>query len=165
MRVGTLSSQQLRSLVEDKWQRDEDAPAVGLHVTNSWTAPSEVEFEFGKARVVRADTVFQLRQALASAERTKGRIILPTAGQPCDDIVAEIALLQLGQQNDPVFALFGGQERLTNLKNRIGPDNLGLPEIELHFLRTTPRIGDVQAHDEGVLVSLPLVFDKGAKLL
>ena len=32
MSVGTLSSQQLRSLVEDKWQRDEDALAVGLHV-------------------------------------------------------------------------------------------------------------------------------------
>ena len=50
MNVGTFSSQQLRSLVEDKWQRDEDAVAVGLHVTNSWNGPSEVEFDFGKAR-------------------------------------------------------------------------------------------------------------------
>ena len=74
MSVGTLSAQQLRSLVEDKWQRDDDAPAVGLHVTNTWTAPSEVEFDFGKAKVVRADTVFQVRQALSSAD---ARIAIP----------------------------------------------------------------------------------------
>ena len=64
MSVGTLSPQQLRSLVEDKWQRDDDALAVGLHVTSAWRGPSEVEFDFGKAQVVRADTVFQVREAL-----------------------------------------------------------------------------------------------------
>lgn len=98
MTVGTLSAQQLRSLVEDKWQRDEDAPAVGLHVTNSWTAPGEVEFDFGKARVVRADTVFQVRQALASAERNKSRIILLTRLQQGDlgnDVVARLARSRL----------------------------------------------------------------------
>ena len=36
MSVGMLSTQQVRSLVEDKWQRDLDAVAVGLHVTPSW---------------------------------------------------------------------------------------------------------------------------------
>jgi hypothetical protein len=98
MSVGTLSSQQLRSLVEDKWQRDEDALAVGLHVTNSWKAPSEVEFEFGKARVVRADTVFQVRQALSSAERSKGRIIILTKLQQGDlgnDVVGRLARSRL----------------------------------------------------------------------
>ena len=39
MSVGALSPQQLRSIVEDKWQRDEDALAVGLHVTTSWVGP------------------------------------------------------------------------------------------------------------------------------
>ena len=78
MSVGTLSSQQLRSLVEDKWQGDEDALAVGLHVTIPWNGPSEVGFDFGKARVVRADTVFQVRQVLSSAELGKDRIILLT---------------------------------------------------------------------------------------
>ncbi len=98
MSVGTLSSQQLRSLVEDKWQRDEDALAVGLHVTNTWNGPSEVEFDFGKARVVRADTVFQVRQALTSAERSKGRIILLTKLQQGDlgnDVVARLARSRL----------------------------------------------------------------------
>ncbi len=93
-----VSIQQLRSLVEDKWQRDEDAPAVGLHVTDSWTAPSEVEFDFGTARVVRADTVFQVRQALSSAERGKGRIILLTKLQQGDlgnDVVARLARSRL----------------------------------------------------------------------
>lgn len=98
MSVGTLSSQQLRSLVEDKWQRDEDAPAVGLHVINSWTAPSEVVFAFGKARVVRADTVFQVREALALAERCRGRIVLLTKLQQGDlgnDVVARLARSRL----------------------------------------------------------------------
>ena len=62
MSVGTLSPQQLRSLVEDKWQRDMDALAVGLHVAQPWKSPSDVEFDFGKAHVVRADTVFQVRR-------------------------------------------------------------------------------------------------------
>jgi hypothetical protein len=98
MSVGALSAQQLRSLVEDKWQRDDDAPAVGLHVTTAWTAPSEVEFDFGPARVVRADTVLQVRQALASAERGAGRVILLTNLQQGDlgnDVVARLARSRL----------------------------------------------------------------------
>ncbi len=98
MSMGTLSAQQLRSLVEEKWQRDESAPAVGLHVTNSWTAPSEVVFDFGKARVVRADTVFEVRQALTSAERSKDRIILLTKlpqGDLGNDVVARLARSRL----------------------------------------------------------------------
>ncbi len=98
MTVGTFSSQQLRSLVEDKWQRDEDAPAVGLHVTTAWTGPREVEFDFGTARVVRADTVFQVREALATAERGRGRIILLTKLQQGDlgnDVVARLARSRL----------------------------------------------------------------------
>jgi hypothetical protein len=52
--VGTLTAQQLRSLVEDKWHRDADAVAVGLHVARPWRLPEAVEFEFGTATVVRA---------------------------------------------------------------------------------------------------------------
>lgn len=98
MSVGTFSSQQLRSLVEDKWQRDEDALALGLHVVNSWKGPSEVEFDFGKARVVRADTVFQVRQALSAVEHSKGRIILLTKLQQADlgnDVIARLARSRL----------------------------------------------------------------------
>src|SRR4051794_7404913 len=61
MSIGSLSPQQLRTIVEDKWQRDQDAIAVGLHITTSWIGPGEVEFDFGKAQVVRADTVFRVR--------------------------------------------------------------------------------------------------------
>lgn len=67
MSVGALSPQQVRSLVEDKWQRDLDAMAVGLHVAPSRQGPGEVEFGFGKAKVVRTDTVFEVREALLSA--------------------------------------------------------------------------------------------------
>ena len=98
MSVGTLNSQQLRSLVEDKWQRDLDAVAVGLHVAQPWKLPKVVEFDFGKAEVVRADTVFQVREALLDAERSKGRIILLTKlrqGDLGNDVVARLARSRL----------------------------------------------------------------------
>jgi hypothetical protein len=98
MNVAAISPQQLRSLVEDKWQRDQEAPAVGLHVTTPWRGPAEVEFDFGKASVVRADTVFQIREQLLSAERQNRRIILLTKLQQGDlgqDVVARLARSRL----------------------------------------------------------------------
>lgn len=98
MSAGTLSSQQLRSLVEDKWQRDTDALAIGLHVAQSWKTPSVVDFDAWKAHVVRADTVFQVREALLDAERSKGRIILLTKlrqGDLGNDVVARLARSRL----------------------------------------------------------------------
>ncbi len=94
----TLNPQQLRLLVEEKWQRDDEAVAVGLHVTSRWQGPKEVEFDFGKAQVVHADTVFQVREALLSAERAKDRIILLTKLQQGDlghDVVARLARSRL----------------------------------------------------------------------
>ena len=98
MNFGTLSPQQLRSLVEDKWQRDDEALAVGLHVTSVWRGPAEVDFDFGKARVVHADTVFQVREALLSAEQSQGRIVLLTKLQQSDlgnDVIARLARSRL----------------------------------------------------------------------
>lgn len=98
MSVGTLSPQQVRSLVEDKWQRDIEAIAVGLHVSSSMKGPTEVEFEFGKAKVVRADTVFEVRQALITAEREHQRLVLLTELQQQDlglDVVARLARSRL----------------------------------------------------------------------
>ena len=98
MSIGSLSSQQLRSLVEDKWQRDLQAVAVGLHVTPAWQGPNEVEFEFGTANVVRADTVFEVREALLAAEKQKGRIVLLTKLQQGDlgqDVVGRLARSRL----------------------------------------------------------------------
>ena len=76
----------------------QDALAVGLHVTTSWVGPSEVEFDFGKVHVVRADTVFRVREALRDAERDKGRVILLTKLQQADlghDVVARLARSRL----------------------------------------------------------------------
>lgn len=98
MSVGTLGSQQLRSLVEDKWQRDASAVAIGLHVAQPWRTPSVVDFDAWKAHVVRADTVFQVREALLDAERSKGRIILLTKlrqGDLGNDVVARLARSRL----------------------------------------------------------------------
>lgn len=93
-----LSHNQLRSLVEDKWQRDRDALAVGLHVSPTMKGPAEVEFEFGKAKVVRADTVFEVREALLAAERDQSRLVLLTGLQQKDlglDVVARLARSRL----------------------------------------------------------------------
>ena len=98
MSVGMLSSQQVRSLVEDKWQRDIDAVAVGLHVAPSMQGPGEVEFDFGKAKVVRADTVFEVREALLTAEKDKHRIVVLTGLQQNDlghDVVGRFARSRL----------------------------------------------------------------------
>jgi hypothetical protein len=93
-----LTPQQLRSIVEERWQRDAEAFAVGLHVANGLKFPSEVEFEFGKATVVRADTVFQVREALLDAERAHKRIVLLTKLHETElghDVVARLARSKL----------------------------------------------------------------------
>jgi len=98
MSFSTLSPQQVRSLVEDKWQRDSEALAVGLHVSSSMNGPSEVEFDFGKAKVVRADTVFEVREALLTAEREQQRLVLLTGLQQKElglDVVARLARSRL----------------------------------------------------------------------
>ncbi len=98
MSMGALSTQQLRTIVEEKWQRDDEAIAVGLHVATPWLGPCEVEFEFGKVQVVRADTVFRIREVLRDAERGNNRIILLTSLQQSDlghDVVARLARSRL----------------------------------------------------------------------
>jgi PglZ domain len=115
MTVAAISPQQLRSLVEDKWQRDQDAFAVGLHVTTAWRGPAEVEFDFGKASVVRADTVFQVREELLNAERQNRRIILLTRLQRGDlghDVIARLARCRLFPIDDwaSLCALFRAKE-------------------------------------------------------
>lgn len=115
MSVTVMTSQQLRTLVEDKWERDMTAPAVGLHVTTGWRGPAEVETDFGKGSVVRADTVFQVREELLSAEREGRRIILLTKlshGDLGHDVVARLARCRLFTFNDwaSLCALFRAKE-------------------------------------------------------
>src|SRR5262245_22925650 len=98
MSTATLSPQQLRSIVEERWQRDAEASAVGLHVANGLKFPSEVECNFGKATVVQADTVFQVREALLDAERAKKKIVLLTKLHETElghDVVARLARSKL----------------------------------------------------------------------
>jgi hypothetical protein len=98
MSLGSLSAQQLRSLVDEKWQRDSEALAVGLHVAKPWETPAVVEFDAWTAGVVRADTVFEVREALLEAEQTRNRVILLTRLQQGDlghDVVARLARSRL----------------------------------------------------------------------
>ena len=98
MTVGVLNPQQLRSIVEEKWQSDPTAVAFGLHVSPMLKAPTEVECGFGIAQVLRADTVVQIREALLNAEETKTRVILLTKlqqGELGHDVVARMARSRL----------------------------------------------------------------------
>ena len=98
MTLGLLNAQQLRSIVEEKWQSDPTAVAFGLHVSPIWKGPAEVECNFGKAHVLRADTVVQIREALLEAEANNDRIILLTKLQQGDlghDVVARLARSRL----------------------------------------------------------------------
>ena len=117
MTVATISPQQLRSLVEDKWQRDQEAPAVGLHVATAWRGPTEVELSRLRQSVRQsgADTVFQVREELLNAERQNRRIILLTKLQYADlghDVVARLARCRLFPIDDwaSLCALFKAKE-------------------------------------------------------
>jgi hypothetical protein len=99
MTLGILNAQQLRSIVEDKWQTDPDAVAFGLHVSSLWRGPAEVDCGFkSAASVMRADTVVQVREALLKAEENNQRIILLTklqTGELGHDVVARMARSRL----------------------------------------------------------------------
>lgn len=98
MTLGTLNSQQLRSIVQERWEGDPTAVAFGLHVSSSWSGPTEVDLNFGKAHVRRADNVFHAREILREAENKNDRIILLTKLQASDlgqDVVARLARSRL----------------------------------------------------------------------
>jgi hypothetical protein len=140
MSVGTLSSQQLRSLVEDKWRQDLTALAVGLHVARPWKSPNVIEFDFGRAHVVRADTVFQIREALLDAERSNARIILLTTlrqGDLGNDVVARLARSRLFAIDHwaSLCSLFKAKEL-----DRSVCDSMAIPRYSLAF-STRERYG------------------------
>lgn len=94
MTIGVLKPQQLRVIVEDLWVEDAEAAAFGLHASPSIKGPQEVEFNFGVAHVLRADSEFQIREALLDAEEKKDRIIVLTKlhqGELSQDVVARMA--------------------------------------------------------------------------
>src|SRR4051812_39267998 len=98
MKPGALNPQQLRSIVEEKWQSDPTAMAFGLHVSPLWKAPAEIDLQLGTAQVVRADTVVQIRETLLNAEASNGRVIVLTKLQQGDlghDVVARLARSRL----------------------------------------------------------------------
>lgn len=94
MTIGVLKPQQLRAIVEELWMDDADAVAFGLHASPSIKGPNEVEFTFGVAHVLRADSEFQIREALLEAEEKSDRIIVMTRlhqGELSQDVVARMA--------------------------------------------------------------------------
>lgn len=100
MSTAQLSAQQLRSLVEERWKGDLDALAVGLHVPRSCQGPDSVDFgnEIGRAEVVSANSVFEIREALTQAEVSQQRLVVLTGlqqGELGNDVVARLARSRL----------------------------------------------------------------------
>ena len=132
MSVGALSPQQLRSIVEEKWQRDEDALAVGLHVTAAWAGPDEVEFDFGKARVVRADTVFAGQAGVAGRRASQGpdhpadQVAAGGPGARCRRPAGPLSPLRHRPLGDPLRPVPGQGTRPFDLRSghRPGPDRI-----------------------------------------
>ncbi len=115
MSAGVLSQQQIRSLVDDKWQRDPQAVAVGIRVDPSVKGPNEVEFDFGKARVVSANNVLRVREALSQAEQNQEKLVLLTdlgQGELGNDVVARLLRCRLFPIDNwaTVGALFKAKE-------------------------------------------------------
>jgi len=98
MSAASLSEQQLRAMVEERWRIDEKAPAVGLHVANGLTFPAAIEVDGKQAQVVRAESVFQVREVLLEAEQRQERVILLTPLHETElglDVVARLARTRL----------------------------------------------------------------------
>ena len=122
MSSAILSSQQLRTIVEERWLGDPGAFAVGLHVVNGLEFPAEVESDFGKAQVVRADTVFQVREALIDAEQNQKRIVLLTKLHEPElglDVVGRLARSKLFPVNNwaSLCSLFKAKELDRSVSN------------------------------------------------
>lgn len=63
-----LTPYQLRSKVASVLQRDPEAQVIGLHATGDWRGDDELDLGERRFAVVRADTVLEVREALADAE-------------------------------------------------------------------------------------------------
>ena len=100
--IGTLTPQQIRILVGDRWEHEPETVAAGLQVPAPWRVPESVEFGggIGRVEVRRADTVFEVRESLLEADRIGGRILLVTAlgeGELGLDVTARLARRRLYQ--------------------------------------------------------------------
>src|SRR6185312_4483515 len=85
---------QVRSKVAWVLQKEPDALVVGLHAAGRWQGDGELDLGECKFAVVRADTVLEVREALADAETLARPTVVLTKlvqGDLGEDVVARLA--------------------------------------------------------------------------
>ena len=71
------------------------------------------------------------------------------AGQPGDDVVAQLGLLQRRQDDGRAVARLGLGQRLADLQDRVGADDGEAPVVQVQLAGAGPGAGGVQADDQG----------------
>jgi hypothetical protein len=98
MAAPPLTPHQLRFEVARARQKDPDALVVGLHAPGPWAGGGELELDDRNFAVVRADTVLEVREALAEAEARDRPTVVLTALEQAElghDVVARLARSKL----------------------------------------------------------------------
>ena len=118
-----VTAQQVRSKVAWVLQKESDALVVGLHAAGSWQGGAELDMGERRFVVVRADTVLEVREALADAEMLSRPTVVLT-GLPQDelghDVVARLARGKLFPVDvwEGVKALFKARQIDPSLRDR-----------------------------------------------
>ena len=93
-----VTAHQLRSEVARVLQKEPDALVIGLHAAGPWQGDGELDLGERRFAVVRADTVLEVREALADAEALARPTVVLTALEQAElghDVVARLARSKL----------------------------------------------------------------------
>src|SRR4051812_17817488 len=118
-----VTAHQVRSKVAWVLQKEPDALVVGLHAAGPWQGDGELDLGERKFAVVRADTVLEVREALADAE-TLARPTVVLTRVPQDelgqDVVARLARGKLFPVDawEGVKSLFKARQLDPSLRDR-----------------------------------------------
>ncbi len=120
--MGKIHSKQLIAQMETRWSRDPDASVFAFRVDPKWNFPPTITLGEKSLDVVRADSVFQIRELLHEAETAKKQIVLLTKLQERElgkDVSARLARCRVFPI-DPhagLCFLFGAKEVDASIKD------------------------------------------------
>ena len=118
-----VTAHQVRSKVAWVLQKEADALVVGLHAAGPWQGDGELDLGERRFAVVRADTVLEVREALADAETLARPTVVLTAlaqDELGQDVVARLARGKLFPVDawEGVKSLFKARQLDPSLRDR-----------------------------------------------
>ena len=118
-----MTAHQVRSKVAWVLQKEPDALVIGLHAAGPWQGDGELDLGERRFAVVRADTVLEVREALADAEALARPTVVLTGleqGELGHDVVARLARGKLCPVDiwEGVKALFKARQLDPSLRDR-----------------------------------------------